>query len=515
MAAYGFEEGSGTTIIDSSGNGNHGTGWHPEWHDGPFGRALSHRQVTVSDADSLRLTSGMTLEAWVHPSTDPNASAVIISKGDPNGDAYPEYWLAADSGYYSPEWASTQTTVRTEEYPWLAGPGLPVNVWTHLAATYDGNALRIYVNGEQAAEQATAGGPITTGDEPLYLGFGETQDPSWLLDEVRIYNRALSSAEIQADMKTTVTGTAFTDRAPTAPAVSGTGGQGEATLTWSAAADDLGLRGYEIHRSAQADFTPSPATLVTTVNALTYRHQGVAPGAYYYKVAAVDYAGHATSSAAVAVTVNPLTWTLVASYGMNHSSGRDVTDSSGGGHHGTVASPITWVPGKYGNAASFPGYSTSFTIPDWYSLNTTAMTAEFWVRLPAADSKAWVTKSDGTISPPDGYSAFWLQVPAGAYATGDVAVAGTGTSVNSTDTFTTADAWHHVALTYDLKVLRLYVDGTLVDERAPYPQAGSIRASAAPLRLGGAKNGMLDEVRLYSVALSQEQIRYDMLTPVG
>src|SRR5262249_48032634 len=72
VAAYGFEEGTGTTTADSSGSGNTGTLTAATWSaSGKFGKALSfngtNAWVTVADANSLDLTNAMTIEAWVNP----------------------------------------------------------------------------------------------------------------------------------------------------------------------------------------------------------------------------------------------------------------------------------------------------------------------------------------------------------------------------------------------------------------------------------------------------------------
>src|SRR3989475_5969979 len=72
VAAYAFNEGSGTTVADISGNDNNGTISAATWTTaGRFGNALvfngTSARVTVPDAASLQLTTGMTLEAWVFP----------------------------------------------------------------------------------------------------------------------------------------------------------------------------------------------------------------------------------------------------------------------------------------------------------------------------------------------------------------------------------------------------------------------------------------------------------------
>ena len=72
MAAYGFNEGTGTAVSDASGTGNAGTASATTWSTGgKFGSALvfngSSSRVSVPDSPSLRLTTAMTLEAWVYP----------------------------------------------------------------------------------------------------------------------------------------------------------------------------------------------------------------------------------------------------------------------------------------------------------------------------------------------------------------------------------------------------------------------------------------------------------------
>jgi hypothetical protein len=82
------------------------------------------------------------------------------------------------------------------------GPTAPaLNTWTHMAATYDGSAVRLYVNGTQVAS-APQTGPLAASTGALRLG-GNSLWAEWFagrLDDVRIYNTALSGTQIQTDM---------------------------------------------------------------------------------------------------------------------------------------------------------------------------------------------------------------------------------------------------------------------------------------------------------------------------
>jgi Concanavalin A-like lectin/glucanases superfamily len=200
VAAYSFDAGSGSTLADVSGNGNSGTVANATWSvSGKYGSALSFNgssaRVTIPDAASLHLTSGMTLEAWVDPTTVNGNWRDVVYKGD---DKY--YLMATSCCSGRPVAGAIVGGSYGEAY---GTASLAANGWTFLTATYDGSAVRLYVNGTQVASTAKTGNiatstnPLTLGSDPVY-----GQYFAGLIDNVRVYNTALTAAQIQTDMTT-------------------------------------------------------------------------------------------------------------------------------------------------------------------------------------------------------------------------------------------------------------------------------------------------------------------------
>jgi hypothetical protein len=76
-----------------------------------------------------------------------------------------------------------------------------VNAWTYETLTYDGATLRLYVNGVQVSTRATTG-VVQSSTNPLWIGGNQPYGEFFqgLIDEVRVYNRALTASEVNADM---------------------------------------------------------------------------------------------------------------------------------------------------------------------------------------------------------------------------------------------------------------------------------------------------------------------------
>ena len=151
--------------------------------------------------------------------------------------------------------------------------------------------MRFYVNGTQVGQRAQTGAVLAT-TSPLRIGGNAIWGEHFAgdIDEVRIYNRALTAAEIQGDMNQPV-GVVDTEP-PTAPTnLNVTGSLANAQLTWTAATDNVSVVRYNVHRGTTAGFTPSAANRVGQPTGTSFTDTPPA-GVYFYKVTAEDGSGN-------------------------------------------------------------------------------------------------------------------------------------------------------------------------------------------------------------------------------
>ena len=202
VGAWSFDEDRGSRALDSSGNRNDGTIDGAKRTTGKFGGALRFDgvddMVTVADSDSLDLTEAMTIEAWVKPARLRSMWRTVVIKEQRNQLAYALY--AANGGRRPSGHVYT-----TRDRAVAGSSAVPIDRWTHLASTWDGSRVRLYVDGAQVADAALGRSAVSSG-RALRFG-GNTVWPEWfkgLIDEVRIYDRALTPAELHADRNTAV-----------------------------------------------------------------------------------------------------------------------------------------------------------------------------------------------------------------------------------------------------------------------------------------------------------------------
>ncbi|MDT7859210.1 MAG: LamG domain-containing protein [Candidatus Aenigmarchaeota archaeon] len=201
-----FDEGSGNIAYDYSGNKNNGVlldanvtnndgNTPPQWTNGKFGKALSFDGVDdyvgISASPTLNITNQITIEAWVLPlSFGGNPGRGILRKGDDsyayelvvNSDGYPQLWLysGTDNGL-------------------TATQAISLNSWNFIVGTYNNSNMKLYINENLVGERAIGSITILNNNQILTIGawdLGYLRHWNGTIDEVRVYNRALTNEEI-------------------------------------------------------------------------------------------------------------------------------------------------------------------------------------------------------------------------------------------------------------------------------------------------------------------------------
>ncbi|MFQ6119136.1 MAG: LamG-like jellyroll fold domain-containing protein [Methanosarcinales archaeon] len=197
MAEWHFDEGSGNIAKDTSGNGNDGVIHGATWVYGKFGKALRFDgvddYVEVPDSPGLDITDAITIEAWVKPLTL-TSNTYPMWKVNTYGLGYGILIIggASDKYQFAFHDGGSWQYVNTATSPTIGN-------WYHIVGTFDGLNIRIYVNGALENTASYSGG-INPTTNTLVIGSGSPTVGHFncIIDEVRIYNRALSAEEIKA-----------------------------------------------------------------------------------------------------------------------------------------------------------------------------------------------------------------------------------------------------------------------------------------------------------------------------
>lgn len=203
-----FDEGTGTTTADSSGNGYTGTllpvASEPTWVAGKYGQGLSfdgaNDYLNCGDISSLNSASAFTIEAWVKQDDNSAFNRIFAKDADANNDilfsSYSGalYFEVGNASNPSAYWEGYSTTISS-------------GTWFHAALVYNGSGstnadkIKMYINGAARLLLFSNTFPSTTANLTavnFYLGVA-AQDGIFFdgtIDELRVYNRVLTTAEI-------------------------------------------------------------------------------------------------------------------------------------------------------------------------------------------------------------------------------------------------------------------------------------------------------------------------------
>jgi hypothetical protein len=247
-------------------------------------------------------------------------------------------------------------------------------------------------------------------------------------------------------------------------------------------------------------FTPTPTATPTFTPTLTFT-----------PTATPTHTPTWTPTATSTATYTPTATSLPAPWGwwkFDEGSGNTATDSGSGGHNGNIANG-TWVSGYLPgtalqfNGATTPAYQTRVLVLD--ATDPTSYTIALWVKPDDTADRNIILRTESSLT-------WWshnIYIANGKFCAFVVTTGGNKTACGTTSV--TADTWYHVASTATSNgQLKIYVNGV---EEGSVSGLGAISASGdryyiGPSRTGlGAYKGIMDDVRLYTWALSASDIQ--------
>ena len=513
----GWWKGDGN-VYDSAGT-NNGVIVNAGYTNGMVGEAFeidpenwpvgTFNGVLIPDSPAYILTNAFTIECWIRPRGD---SYEIFTRGDNRPGLDPYSFSMEDDNIFKFAITDNSGNSCTLTLP------LVYNVWWHMAGTYSNGVMILYTNGAVVAQTTTAVVPIGAlipGDHPG-LGIGNNNDGynnfpfTGDIDEVSLYNRALSPSEIQAIYNSGSAGKCFNPTPPTITSqpTNETVYVGQ-IATFSVSASGTQLLSYQ--------WTFDTTNIVGATNATFTLPDVQFTNAGNYAVVVSNLVESVLSSNAV-LTVNPPPPCDTPPSGLVgwwRGEG-NAWDSSGYDNNGTVVN-AGYTNGVVGEAFSFDpenwpnGTFNGIEIPDSpaYVL-TNAFTIEGWIR-PRGDGNFIFIRGDNR----GGYDPYALRMQGNT--TLAFQIIDNANNSAEADTTLSYNTWWYVAATFNNGVMDLYTNGVLAAQTVTtlVPIGNLIPGDHPGVGIGnindGAANipfiGDIDEMSLYNRALSQAEIQ--------
>ena len=521
-----FDEGAGDVAYDSSGNGNHFTlilnyGYKTDPYyvqsdnfvPGVSGYCLQldgkwQTAYTPHD-DVLKPAKEMTISVWLKADTLEKAG-LIYYKGDGGdyGASVNQISIEGSPGYFTFRFTLNAGGTRQRLDAPITAAQFADNQWHLYTCTYDGNDMKTYRDGVVIAQLNCPGEIGVCGRNNVYLGslmnYCPTDNPGvvhydGLMDDLRVYNKALTQQEIEVLMGLSE---GATDPDPI---------HGEKSvyldriLSWKPSGEaesfDIYL-GSDFDAVENADNDSNEFMGNQPVDSNSFDPNGLESGVvYYWRIDEVNNLNVIKGHIWTFETVGIVDENLIGWWTFDEQAGNVAFDSSGNGNHATIAGSPLREEGVIGNAVVFFGTDEYAAVPNESDFDITgSITLSAWIKVAEYD-----TSTMCIISKSNSYSIFkdqgsgvitFLCVGLGRPVIG---------SINIVD-----GQWHHVAGVYDGTNKYIYIDGQLDISKAfvgaILTNDNNVRIGSDALSVNYEFNGSIDDARIYNKALAAGDI---------
>ena len=484
---------------------------------------------TLGNDPSLDFTDKFSIEFWMKPEGWGDDWAALVSKPyylSKWEDPYVQYKV---SRHRDTNDLSFSVAVAGQYEALRSNKSISMTDWTHVVATYDGNDMKLYLNGNLDIERPLTGSieesSANSVASRVYIGrnynlFDTVESYKGLLDELKLYGVVLPPEQVQQNYENGLNNTNIIH-----PAITG------AEQTWQAEVtpNDGIVDGSKVLTNILDNFT-APAAAISgpganinaSLNAFVLLETANKKDTVFENV--ITRVSNNTGTGRViswSKNNSPLAKLLYSFHQSNLNLAPDeIIDYSGANHHGQLGGGEsnknpTWSPaGIKDGAYNFDGVDDYILVPHDNSLNfpNNKMSFEVWMKGDPTQNDSYylvMDKSHGFVD----FNGWVLQ---GNSTTGEVTFnIGNGSTWSPGAKSTGSvldDTWHHVVGTFDGAQLKLYVDGILNSKQN---FVSNIGGNSRPVQIGrswGGGNpqrhfkGRLDEIRLYDYALPLEQI---------
>ena len=487
IAHYTFEQNTN----DVTGKAKHATAVNgPVYVSGKYGSAISldgtNDHLTLP-AGIVSAATDMTIATWVKQDAGKTWARIF----DFGTGTSTNMFLAPKSGIGTLRFAITkggvEQTVDTDS--------IPSGQWVHVAVRLFGDQGSLYVNGELVSTNNNmTHNPYDLGSTTNnYIGRSQWPDPYFdgSIDDFRIYNYALSDLDIKKlydatpDPKVTLT-------APLANEVFTTGNS--ITLKADATAFDATISKVEFYDNTTllGQDTSSPYEFTWTNAAL---------GSHSVSARVTDSKSQFGVSESSSIMV-------VRRMALHYTFDKATNDISGNSNHGVVAGTPLYDVGKIDSAIVLNGTDQYISLPATMQIQAKSVTISGWINPALLNTWTRVFDLGSSTS-----NYMFLTLNVNGKPRFAIRSNGGGEEIVNSSTALTTGVWTHFAITYQDKICRFYLNGTLVGENTfmktnpadlgvlSTSYIGKSQFSADPLY-----NGKVDDFRLYNRALSAAEI---------
>ncbi|MBN2507344.1 MAG: immunoglobulin domain-containing protein, partial [Verrucomicrobia bacterium] len=475
-----------------------------------FSTAAFGQRVIVADAAAFELTESLTIEGWVFIHGD---GGIVFMRGDNRTGL--DSWILWLTG---PQRLSFRICSATEAVE-VEGPVL-YEQWQHVAATLDGASgeMRLYVNGSVVGQTNTPVRPLgpLEGPEPgLAIGnhSGTSLDFGFrgLIDELSLYGRALSAAEVGRIYEASSWGKCRTGQAPVIV---------HHPQTQSVQA------GGTARFAVEATGTPPPVYIWlfngepiagATASVLELANVQLTQAGNYSVIATNDFGFAVSETATLTVEEPPLECLPAPSSLVGWWPGNGDSADAAGTNSAVLIGGAAFGVGKVGQGFDLNGSTAFVRVPASSAIDVGAgdgLTVETWIRPDDVGSERPVAEWHRWSGNGFGVHLRVGKLPGNLYAS-LVDTTGADHVIDTPAATIVAGTWQHVALTYDKGggVAKLYVNGTLAREVSVgsfTPQTTydlNIGALASSLGAALLFDGVIDEVSVYGRALATAELQ--------